>query len=433
VTAELENQAGDVEKKLAASRYDLATDEQRLNILNDQSEAAIKLYEKQMGAAQLTKDDVAANQAEMSLGLALLDIEEKRRKVKKSIADDADRAEKEQAKAAKDAAEAALRNDERAISAQLDAINSARAQAEANPYLTTGERRAESLRYLKQERAALAAIVEQLRERIALETDPGAREAITQRLDSYEKQLRQADSGIAVDSNGPARGVARFNKELRQMGEDSDAAFEIVNAGFNGMQQGILSALQSARSLGDGFKKVFASMGNAILQAIQQLIAMRIAMAVFSAVGLGVSAAGAGAAATGTTYSAAGASFTTATPISTGGMGFGGYASGGYTGPGGKFDPAGIVHRGEYVLPQETVNAIGVRALDAVRVSRSLPGYADGCLVGGGAGARFGGDSMTFNYSFQAGVTKQEVAALIPVIERRVTAAVSDQRRRRQS
>lgn len=33
-----------------------------------------------------------------------------------------------------------------------------------------------------------------------------------------------------------------------------------------------------------------------------------------------------------------------------------GFADGGYTGPGGKYDVAGIVHRGEYVVPKEQVN-----------------------------------------------------------------------------
>jgi TP901 family phage tail tape measure protein len=57
-----------------------------------------------------------------------------------------------------------------------------------------------------------------------------------------------------------------------------------------------------------------------------------------------------------------------------------GYASGGYTGSGGKYQPAGIVHRGEFVFPQEAVNRIGVGRLGALA---GLPGYADGGAVGG--------------------------------------------------
>src|SRR5699024_10096330 len=36
-----------------------------------------------------------------------------------------------------------------------------------------------------------------------------------------------------------------------------------------------------------------------------------------------------------------------------------GFADGGYTGHGGKYDPAGIVHKGEGVLTQEEIRALG--------------------------------------------------------------------------
>ncbi|PLO41511.1 phage tail protein, partial [Klebsiella pneumoniae] len=44
-----------------------------------------------------------------------------------------------------------------------------------------------------------------------------------------------------------------------------------------------------------------------------------------------------------------------------------GFASGGYTGPGGKYQPAGIVHKGEYVFDQASTNRIGVSQLEALR------------------------------------------------------------------
>lgn len=52
-------------------------------------------------------------------------------------------------------------------------------------------------------------------------------------------------------------------------------------------------------------------------------------------------------------------------------------ADGGYTGPGGKYEEAGIVHRGEFVLSQSATRRIGVGVLN--RMNR---GYADGGLVG---------------------------------------------------
>lgn len=63
-----------------------------------------------------------------------------------------------------------------------------------------------------------------------------------------------------------------------------------------------------------------------------------------------------------------------------------GFARGGWTGPGGKWQPAGIVHAGEYVMPQEIVRQRGALALfERIRrqgLAGILPGYASGGLVG---------------------------------------------------
>jgi len=58
-----------------------------------------------------------------------------------------------------------------------------------------------------------------------------------------------------------------------------------------------------------------------------------------------------------------------------------GFDRGGYTGPGGKYQPAGIVHAGEYVLNQEATSRIGVRTLDMLN-SGKTPGFASGGFVG---------------------------------------------------
>ncbi|WP_051818827.1 phage tail tape measure protein [Streptomyces sp. NRRL S-1813] len=62
-----------------------------------------------------------------------------------------------------------------------------------------------------------------------------------------------------------------------------------------------------------------------------------------------------------------------------------GFSSGGHTGPGGKYRPAGIVHAGEYVTRQSSTKAIERNhpgALDYMNRTGRLPGYASGGLVG---------------------------------------------------
>lgn len=57
-----------------------------------------------------------------------------------------------------------------------------------------------------------------------------------------------------------------------------------------------------------------------------------------------------------------------------------GFAEGGYTGQGGKYEPAGIVHRGEYVVPKHIVeNPIYSGQIGRLETARR--GYADGGLV----------------------------------------------------
>jgi hypothetical protein len=50
-----------------------------------------------------------------------------------------------------------------------------------------------------------------------------------------------------------------------------------------------------------------------------------------------------------------------------------GFAEGGYTGAGGKYEPAGIVHRGEFVMPADAVNRIGLPALEAMKDDVAVP------------------------------------------------------------
>ena len=73
-----------------------------------------------------------------------------------------------------------------------------------------------------------------------------------------------------------------------------------------------------------------------------------------------------------------------------------GFAGGGFTGSGGKYEPAGVVHRGEFVFTKEATSRIGVSNL-----YRKMKGYASGGLVGGGTT----GPAAPFGVSVYAPVT----------------------------
>ena len=81
-----------------------------------------------------------------------------------------------------------------------------------------------------------------------------------------------------------------------------------------------------------------------------------------------------------------------------------GYSDGGFTGFGGKHDPAGVVHRGEVVFSQDDVKRFGgVSRVEAMR----LRGYANGGVVGGGV-AMTSGSGVTvgdINVTVESGKT----------------------------
>jgi hypothetical protein len=102
-----------------------------------------------------------------------------------------------------------------------------------------------------------------------------------------------------------------------------------------------------ARSVGDAFSQLAMS----VVSSLQRILTQMLLMQAFK--GLGI-------------------------PLP-GGM----FAEGGYTGDGGKYEPAGVVHRGEYVFDAATVRNAGIGTM--VALHNQLRGYADGGLVGGTA------------------------------------------------
>lgn len=146
-------------------------------------------------------------------------------------------------------------------------------------------------------------------------------------------------------------------------------------------------AVQAANNiqnvLGDAMEQVLAgnfnNIGNLFTQMlnrmIAQLAASQLSQALFGNFGT-----------TGAIGGLVGAAGSAISGAFTGGFGTGSgygnqdygqfFAEGGYTGDGGKYDAAGIVHKGEYVFDADSTRRIGVGALNRMR------GYADGGYVG---------------------------------------------------
>lgn len=132
--------------------------------------------------------------------------------------------------------------------------------------------------------------------------------------------------------------------------EAADKMKQLEEAGTKGAQtmtDGFMSVLDGSMSAGDALKTLLLEIANAQLQ--------KGLMGIFEGAGAG--------------------SF----------MGFLGnllgFASGGYTGDGGKLDPAGIVHKCEFVMSKAGTQRIGVSNLDRLHKT-ALQGYSGGGAVG---------------------------------------------------
>ncbi|HCN2485682.1 TPA: phage tail tape measure protein [Escherichia coli] len=128
---------------------------------------------------------------------------------------------------------------------------------------------------------------------------------------------------------------------------------------FDGIAQNMAAMLTGSEQNWRGFTRSVLSMLTEIFlkQAMVGIVG-RIGSAIGGAFGGGASAS------TGTAIQAAAANFH--------------FATGGFTGTGGKYEPAGIVHRGEFVFTKEATSRIGVGNL-----YRLMRGYAEGGYVGG--------------------------------------------------
>lgn len=150
-------------------------------------------------------------------------------------------------------------------------------------------------------------------------------------------------------------------------------------------------AVQAARniqsSLGDGlynilkgnFSDIGQSFGDMITRMVADAAAANLAQALFGNYGSSGQIGGILGNIAGSLFGGASSGNLTGSSLS--GATWGptySFAGGGYTGAGGKYDPAGIVHAGEFVLRQEAVKRIGIPRLEAMN-----RGYADGGLVGG--------------------------------------------------
>lgn len=170
------------------------------------------------------------------------------------------------------------------------------------------------------------------------------------KLDEEIAKLKERRAVIQETENqrksDPIAGIKYGVNQIQDtVGDVAGNISQITQNAFNGMSDALTNFVVTG-------KADFRSMAQSILKDISSMI---VKMMIFNAIKSAASAFG---------YSDGG---------------YVGFASGGYTGDGGKYTPAGVVHRGEYVITKESTSRLGIGFLNHLNYGR---GYATGGSVG---------------------------------------------------
>ena len=291
----------------------------------------------------------------------------------------------------KEAQRRQLTADERAELANKDKILALREQAAViGDQITKQEqlikREQDAAKFLREQAAAIAKIQAQAQGKSDRQA---SRDAELEQIKSswlnqggsledqeLQAMLAKRQEYYAEEDSLRGNWLAGIKKSWAEYGETvNDINGQIENIGMSALS-GLSDQLTEFLTTGKASFKDFAS---SIIGMIVKMIAQ---MVVFNTL-------------SGLMPGGGGGSFSFANMLGGGGKAAKGYANGGYTGDGGKYEPKGIVHGGEFVFTKEATKRIGTRNL-----YKLMRGYANGGIVGGntygGASTSAAGSQFTF-------------------------------------
>lgn len=232
-----------------------------------------------------------------------------------------------------------------------------------------------SIKFIQQQKAATEALAKtrglsereaaRAAERAKVEADylaKGGKEGdpkLTAMMDALDNRYKEEDAKRADWLAGAKNAFAEYGEEAMNM---YDNIGNIASQALNGLSQQMADFLTTGQANFKDFAKSIISM---IVQMITKMV-------IFNSI----------------SGMMGGSTWTMGSLMS-------GFSSGGYTGDGGKYDPAGIVHKGEFVFTKEATQRIGARNL-----YRLMRGYANGGSVGGSGYSRASTGGAGLAYSF---------------------------------
>ncbi|WP_456254880.1 phage tail tape measure protein [Pseudomonas iridis] len=196
------------------------------------------------------------------------------------------------------------------------------------------------------------------------------RSALQARLAMQQQYYTAVDQAQSDWSLGASSAFQTYSEQARDVAGQTRNLF--TNA-FGAMEDSIIEFVRTG-------KLSFKDLADGIIADLIRIQVRQAAVGIFGTIFSGLTAGGA-AAGNGLAAGSAGA---TSSTLGASAAGYGskfGFSDGGYTGDGGKFEPKGVVHGGEFVVRKEAVSQPGAREF-LERMNANAKGYADGGYVG---------------------------------------------------
>lgn len=215
----------------------------------------------------------------------------------------------------------------------------------------------------------LLAITQQ-RAREDMENDVRFKQGSPEEQQAQRDALKQVQDAqrAAVNRQTMSPLEAWRDQSLKTADEIAEAYENVASRGLDALNDGIVDAIMNSKDLGETFSQVAKQILADLLSiSVRRGITEPLANALFGGNGPGAGPA----AATSTNW---------LSKAFSAGRSFFGFDKGGYTGDGGAQEPAGIVHKGEYVFSAEAVRRIGAARLETMHAN--LKGFSAGGLVG---------------------------------------------------
>ena len=191
-------------------------------------------------------------------------------------------------------------------------------------------------------------------------------------------QIQEAQTAAANRANmGPLE--AWRDQSLKSAGEIAEAYENVAARGLDALNDGIVDAIMNTRDLGEVFSNVAKQIiADLVSIGVRQSITEPLAARLFGTGAQKATSTAGGNILQGIGGAQGGGGWLSS--LFKLGKGLFGFSSGGYTGDGGKLEPKGVVHGGEYVFSKEAVQRIGAGNLEALH--KNLKGFSMGGLVG---------------------------------------------------